>query len=73
MGINILVGGIIGHVQCFQALFSKIMSIIFSNNFIILPCRLVWTTPPHDHSVDRVVGIGFQPGLDPSKVGMRAC
>ncbi|KAF3448860.1 hypothetical protein FNV43_RR09576 [Rhamnella rubrinervis] len=36
------------------------------------PEMLVCTTLPHDHSVDRVVGIGFQPGLDPSKI-VSAC
>lgn len=31
-------------------------------------CRLVSATRPHIQSVERVVGIGFQPGLDSGKV-----
>ncbi|XP_048319912.1 regulatory-associated protein of TOR 1 isoform X1 [Ziziphus jujuba] len=32
------------------------------------PEMLVCTTQPHIHKVERVVGIGFQPGLDPAKI-----
>ncbi|KAF5747663.1 regulatory-associated protein of TOR 1 isoform X1 [Tripterygium wilfordii] len=34
------------------------------------PEMLVCTTRPHTQKVERVVGIGFQPGLDPAKVSM---
>lgn len=30
--------------------------------------RLVFAARPHTQTVERVVGIGFQPGLDPAKV-----
>lgn len=33
--------------------------------------RLVCSTRPHTQRVERVVGIGFQPGLDPAKVECR--
>ncbi|EXB42394.1 Regulatory-associated protein of TOR 1 [Morus notabilis] len=32
------------------------------------PETLVCTTRPHDETGERVVGIGFQPGLDPAKI-----
>lgn len=36
--------------------------------FFDMPSRLVSATRPHTQRVERVVGIGFQPGLEPAKV-----
>ena len=35
---------------------------------MLVICRLVCSARPHTTRSERVVGIGFQPGLDPAKV-----
>lgn len=56
-------------IQCCDStfLFCQLKSFLYSE-YSFLYCRLVYMARPHDPRMEKVVGLGFQPGFDPYKV-----
>jgi hypothetical protein len=54
-------------LPCYLFLLLFLSLTFVCTNVFVIP-RLVCTTRPHKQKIERVMGIGFQPGLDPAKV-----
>ena len=56
-------------IQCLPSSFISVnLYHFFILNILFLYCRLIYMARPHAPRTEKVVGIGFQPGLDPYKV-----